>query len=40
LFAAGCIAFGLRSAQTLGRSFGCVHVAVSLLDSDNGDVQR
>ena len=40
LFAAGCIAFGLRSAQALGRSFGCVHVAISLLDSDNGDVQR
>jgi hypothetical protein len=40
LFAAGCIAFDLRSAQVLSRKFGCIHVAVSLLDSDTGDVQR
>ena len=40
LFAAGCIAFDMKPAQTLGCKFGCVHVAVSLLDSESGDVQR
>lgn len=40
LLAAACIAFDLRAAQTLGRNFGCIHVAVSLLDSENGDVRR
>lgn len=40
LFASGCIAFDLRSAQTLSSSFGCMHVAVSLLDSEDGDVRR
>jgi hypothetical protein len=40
LFASGCIAFDLKPAQTLGSSFGCIHIAVSLLDSDNGDIRR
>jgi hypothetical protein len=40
LLASGCIAFDMKPAQALGRKFGCVHVAVSFLDSENGDVRR
>jgi hypothetical protein len=40
LLASSCIAFDLKPAQTLGSKFGCVHVAVSFLDSENGDVRR
>jgi hypothetical protein len=40
LYASGCIAFVLRPAQNLGSRFGCIHAAVSLLDSDSGDVRR
>lgn len=40
LLASGCIAFDMKPAQILGSKFGCVHVAISFLDSDNGDIRR